>query len=71
MFARVLPDQKEILITCLNAAGVCVFRRMCVIFMRSFTATLSGHTTLMCGDGTNDVGALKQAHVGKSSPAVV
>ncbi|CAM9186123.1 unnamed protein product [Chrysoparadoxa australica] len=43
VFARMSPDQKELLTSSLKS---------------------SGHTVMMCGDGANDVGALKQAHVG-------
>jgi cation-transporting ATPase 13A1 len=50
VFARVSPEQKELILSAFGAAG-------CV--------------TLMCGDGTNDVGALKQVFIRELSRSCV
>ncbi|KAJ0406574.1 hypothetical protein P43SY_004463 [Pythium insidiosum] len=49
-----------------NLAKIRVFARMTPELKEKVLTCLKkvGHHTLMCGDGGNDVGALKQAHIG-------
>lgn len=63
---KVLQDHKSILMNiCLD---VVIFARVSPAQKEDIILALNdrGAYTLMCGDGTNDVGALKAAHVGVS-----
>lgn len=71
VYARFAPKQKEFIITSLKSLGKCDEGSWTIAenlrFINClFVCLFSGYYTLMCGDGTNDVGALKHAHVGVS-----
>jgi manganese-transporting P-type ATPase len=63
-FNKLLNDERELLDKI--ERKIIVFSRASPVQKEQILAYFNsrGLTTLMCGDGTNDVGALKQSHVG-------
>ena len=59
VFARVSPQQKVLLMHNVSVIYLVHHKELIINSFKSL-----GYNTLMCGDGTNDVGALKHAHVG-------
>lgn len=70
VYARFAPKQKEFVITSLKSLGRALSLILPTTYYNPdqffFICSSTGYFTLMCGDGTNDVGALKHADVGVS-----